>query len=106
MSSREALVFLPDVYPSFCSGSELWWKRTGGKVVLIDGQVAWHCSGGRQLRGEPLFTLPRFNPCVKQSVQAPFLRGGFRPCQLWNHIRCALVIGDLFNIHIVATRKI
>ena len=52
-------------------------------------------AGGRQLRGEPLLTLSHFNPCVNQSVQAPFLWGGFGPCQLWNHIRCALVIGDM-----------
>lgn len=51
-------------------------------------------AGKRQL-WEPLLTLPHFNPCIKQSVQPPFLLGAFGPCQLWNHIRCALVIGDI-----------
>lgn len=47
MSSRGVLGFLPDVYPSFCSISELWWKRAGAKVVLTHEQMAWHCSWWR-----------------------------------------------------------
>lgn len=105
------LVFLPDVYPSFCSSAAAVSSSGNGLVsrwALLMIKCHSTAAGGRQLCGEPLLTLPCFRPCIKQSVEAPFLWGGFGPCQLWNHIRYVLVIGDriLFNIQIVATRKI